>query len=461
MEYRIKYSTDNISYEDFNELQDEIINTLIPHLALYGYSVEFTKHTYVANELPLISNISNIEKALDTMAKTFNYEATNDNYVWQEAKDWESGGIKLFGYTDWNRWLNNMVFILNYKHKDTSKIYLKFELYDTLAEGEEKQLSPLVIDDETIFMIGTCGTTLSFKENATTGNLYRYNIEEKEFKKIEAPDEYYVSYGLISIYGSNIYLFRGGDASKYGGLPNYHYYKYNYEKDEWAGVIKDNDGSDYYLYEQPYLFTNPIEDVIYRNGKFLFSYIEKDKYIKNSLLDYYRELQDYSEEKLTFIEFNPRTDEWSKLNIEITANTNGISYDGTHASLTLDTDGFYVSVMVENDGKKYPSVYKITDNGAILLTQDVPVGRNISKIIKYSGYLLIFTFGIYDDYKPKIYAYKISTKEFAIINIFTGEYRSQYGANYFIVDDALYMYYNKSIYKTSLNTLDEVFNHNK
>lgn len=163
MEYRTRFSTDNISYQEFNEIQTEIV-ALIDYLNRYGKKLSFTPYTYSLNEFPKISNIQNIETGIDKMGKALDYPEG-----WINAKDWTDGGKKLFGASDINRWINNMVIVKTYSPEILKAPEIIFELLDTIYNEGNKTaelwgVSFSIVDPETYSYYYRLATDDNWKE---------------------------------------------------------------------------------------------------------------------------------------------------------------------------------------------------------------------------------------------------------------------------------------------------------
>ena len=158
------FSTNTLSYEDMNKLQDEIKN-----LASL-YNLEFEKHEFSANEIPKEEHFANIEQAIDAIGAKVNYgEGSIYPATWIETKDWSSSNNKLFGSADLERWKNNYEVIINYK---TAEILPTIEIVHRLKDFSTVENGVSTVDAE-VFAI-----EYSFKDVENYTYWYKFASDE-------------------------------------------------------------------------------------------------------------------------------------------------------------------------------------------------------------------------------------------------------------------------------------------
>lgn len=464
---RIYFNSDVMRNPDIlNGIQDDIINIIIPHLAEYGFEFTFEKHTYAVNEFPLISNISAIEDIIDEMGKAINYTLDiefAEYYNWIEKKDWTANGKKLFGAEDLNRWCNNLVFLEAYE----KPIPYNWVEYKTLSQGSGSIGNTSVVLKNGDDVYSPSYNMSSLYSEVLTHKITKADIELDSIEELN--DETITNYdnALCFMYGSYIYIFGGmtttffknSEASGvYLCIAPHRYYKFNIETNEW--VKEDGKIKKYYC---PYTFENNISDVIFYDGKLIFSYVDVDEenipepeeLNSTSLEDYENSRPEKYYPRgnvgtLKFLEFNPSTDAWVEKewdNLSIISGYDNYPYTLSYNKMTTATERtiYFSTTRIVND-EEQSWLYKIENDNVSVVSAELP-GSPL-KMFFYEKYIYMICNKV-GEFTGAVYRYNILTGKIELM--FEGYsgfgYTKKYTTSYYMDNGELYCIRDTKIYR--------------
>lgn len=117
------YNEDSImTYEDFNTIEDKIVE-LRTRIVNLGYTVDtYTPHTWVKKDFLLSSYVNNIEQGITKLGQGYFRP-----YGWQKGHPWV--GNLSFSYRDVNRWINNLNLIEERLDNESNTLFPSDTLY--------------------------------------------------------------------------------------------------------------------------------------------------------------------------------------------------------------------------------------------------------------------------------------------------------------------------------------------
>ena len=456
MDYNRTYLKSEIMNKDvLNGIQDDIINTVIPHLEQYGMSFSFTKHTYTTNEFPLISNISAIEEIIDDMGEAIDYTLPaefSSYYYWIPKKDWTTSGKKIFGAEDLNRWCNNMT-ILNLYETPPTYEFVKIATPTKLNSAKLLKTMPTLKNGDEVYSIS--GNAYNYLSNWDSLSPTKYDIVNNT---IDIANETNLSVGnaLCIQYGSYIYAFGGLKRVRKGtgiyiDVNPQCYYKYDVDNDEWE---MEND--EIKKFECPYTFQNDCCSVIFYNSKMLFAYTEIDEE-DITVFDYEGNADVvYSEDTgghLHFIEFDPANDTWTEKSWgSISIYRDYRNYKSYNRMITAPTNKIYVATLTQIDNELKNCLYKIENDNIELITTNLPGMPTKMYLYINDIYMICNQDGEYAD---RIYKYNLMTGETELLhNGYSGfGPATKYISSYYFDDDHIYKIDTSEVYE-----LQQVYN---